>query len=311
MYCTGIDSLRRMALLPVRVRTQTGMMMPLLFAVLVLAGCGQRGREEARAVQSVAFVTARQATVTRTVTLIGTVHGDRQATVMPNNAGRVTGIVKPEGSQVNQGDPILYVTTDIPGMEYRPAPVRAPFAGVVGRVYAEIGQTVAPAMPVAMVASYATRVRVRAGISDQDHRFVRTGALGTVTVPAWPDTAFTGRVDRLTPVLDPLSRTATVELVLDNPGRKLVPGMAASVRLVLEERENAVSVPLSALFTNDRAMLAVLDGRTARMREVEIGLLGDRLVEISSGLSVGEQVVTTGKERIEDGDEVNPVEDQR
>ena len=280
----------------------------LTIAAIALTGCRQTGERGERALQSVAFETVARQTVTRTVGLLGTVQGEQQATAMPKIAGRVTSIAKPEGSWVSEGDPIVYVVNDIPGMDYRPGPVRAPISGYVGKVYVEVGQTVAPGMPVASVANYGNRVRVRASISDQDLRFVRSGAAGTVSVNAFPDTAFTGRVTSVTPVLDPLTRTATVELVVDNTGRKLVPGMACAVRLVLEEKPDVVALPLSALFGNGFSRVAVLDGETARFRSITAGLVGDRLVEVLTGLEPGERVVTTGKERIEDGAGVRPVE---
>ena len=286
---------------------RTTQLIILLLAFVILAGCGPRGGAKERSLQSVAYETARLATVTRTINLVGTVEGERQANAVAKLAGRVTEIARAEGSRVSADDPIVYVVNDIPGMDYKPGPVRAPIAGVVGRVFVEVGQTVAPGVPVATIASYSSRVRVSASISDQDLRFVRPGASGDISVAAWPDTVFTGRVTKVTPVLDQASRTATVELTVDNPGGMLIPGMACGVRLVLEQRENAVALPLTALFTNGFTNVAVLDGNTARFRDIVTGLVGDELVEVLSGIEPGEKVITTGKERVEDGNEVRPV----
>jgi membrane fusion protein (multidrug efflux system) len=193
-------------------------------------------------------------------------------------------------------------------MDYQPGPVRAPISGYVGRVYVDVGQTVAQGMPVASVANYGSRVKVKASVSDQDLRFVRQGASAEVSVTAFPDTVFTGRVTSVAPMLDQTSRTATVELVVDNSGRRLVPGMACGVQLVLEQKQDVLALPRIALFTNGFTKIAVLDGNIARFREIETGLVGDRLVEILTGVVEGDKVVTTGKERIEDGNEVRPVE---
>jgi len=280
-------------------------------AVLLAAGCGGaggKGKKEERVVQSVEVHTVKLDTVVRTVQLLGTLQGDQQAMALPKIAGRVTEIVRPEGSSVSQGDPIAYVVNDVPGMDFKPGPVTAPVSGTVGKVYVEVGQSVAPGMPVASVASYGTRVRVKVNVSDQDLRFVRPGARGVVSVAALPDETFTGTVSRVTPMLDQMSRTATAELVVENRGRQLVPGMACAVRLVLERREAAVAVPLTALFNDGSKRIAVLDGTTARFRPVEFGLAGDRSVEVVSGIQPDEKVITTGKERIKDGDEVKPAE---
>jgi len=280
----------------------------LLTAAAVMAGCGPREAGPQRTVQSVAFETVRRQTVTRTVSLIGSVQGDEQATAMSKIVGRVTDIVKPEGSYVNEGEPIAFVVNDIPGMGYKPGPVTAPVSGTVGKVYVEVGQTVAPGVPVASVTRYSRRVRVRANVSDQDLRFVRTGARGDISVLAFPDTVFAGTVSRVAPVLDQMSRTATVELTVDNRGRRLIPGMACAVNLVLEQNSDVVALPMTALFTNGVSRIAILDGDTVRLREIKTGLRGDRFVEITAGIEAGERVITTGKERVAEGDEVKPVE---
>jgi len=277
----------------------------------LLAGCGAaggRGKKEERLVQSVETYTVRLDTVVRTVQLLGTLQGDKQAMAMPRIAGRVTEIVRPEGSSVSEGDPIAYVVNDVPGMDFKPGPVTAPVTGTVGKVYVEVGQSVAPGMPVASVASYGTRVRVKVNVSDQDLRFVRPGARGVVTVAAFPDETFASTVSRVTPILDQVSRTATAELVVENRSRQLVPGMACAVRLALERREAAVAVPLTALFNDGSMRIVVLDGTTARFRPVKLGLVGDRVVEVVSGIQPGEKVITIGKERIKDGDQVKTAE---
>jgi len=280
-------------------------------ALFVAAGCRStsgKQKKEDRAVQSVEVHTVKLDTVVRTVQLLGTLQGDQQAMAMPKIAGRVTEIVRPEGSSVSEGDPIAYVVNDVPGMDFKPGPVTAPVTGTVGKVYVEVGQSVAPGMPVASIASYGARVRVKVNVSDQDLRFVRPGARGVVAVSAFPDETFSGSVSRVTPMLDQMSRTATAELVVENRSRLLVPGMACAVRLVLERREAVVALPLTALFNDGSMRIAVLDGTTARFRPIELGLIGDRAVEVVSGIQSGEKVITTGKERIKDGDEVKPAE---
>jgi len=277
-------------------------------ALFVAVGCGPKDAPRKRNLQSVAFETARRQTVTRTIGLLGTVEGETQATAMSKIAGKVTSIARPEGSWANEDDPIAYVVNDIPGMDYQPGPVRAPIAGYVGKVYVEVGQSVAPGVPVAVVTNYGNRVTVKARIGDQDLRFVKPGAPATISVTAFPDTVFSGRVTVVAPVLDQLSRTATVEMSVSNTGRKLVPGMACGVQLTLEQKTDVVALPRVALFTNGYTRVAVLDDSTARFRDVTTGLVGDRLVEVTSGLEPDELVITTGKERIEDGDKVRPVE---
>lgn len=279
-------------------------------ALALLAGCGTpgKGKAEERQAVAVAVVTADTGTVIRSTNLIGTLVGEQQVTVMPKLAGRVTEIARAEGSYVKAGDPILYIVNDIPGMDYKPGPVLSPISGVVGKVNVEVGQTAAPGMPVATVASYGNRIRVKAAVSDADLQHVKVGATADATISAIPDQVFSGRVTRISPMVDAATRSATVEVTLPNDQHRLVPGMTASVRLVLERREHVVEVPLGALFATDRTRAVTIDGTTARVRTIQVGLVGDEKVEVISGINPGDKVATTGKERVQDGDAVRPIE---
>lgn len=281
-------------------------------ALALLAGCGKpgkgKGKAEEKQAVAVAVVTADTGTVIRSTSLVGTLVGEQQVTVMPKVAGRVTEIARAEGSYVKAGDPILYIVNDIPGMDYKPGPVLSPISGVVGKVNVEVGQSAAPGMPVATVASYGSRIRVKAAVSDADLPYVKVGASADATISALPDQVFSGRVTRISPMVDAMSRSATVEVMLPNDQHRLVPGMTASVRLVLERREHVVAVPLGALFATDRTRIVTIDGTTARVRTIQVGLVGDALVEIVSGIRPGDKVATTGKERVQDGDAVRPIE---
>jgi multidrug efflux pump subunit AcrA (membrane-fusion protein) len=286
----------------------------LMVALALFAGCGPagkgpgRGKAEAKEAVAVAVVTADTGTVIRSTNLVGTLVGEQQVTVMPKVAGRVTEIARAEGSYVKAGDPILYIVNDIPGMDYKPGPVLSPIDGVVGKVNVEVGQSAAPGMPVATVASFSDRIRVRAAVSDADLPYAKVGATADVSVSAIPDQVFSGRVTQVSPMVDAASRSATVEVTLSNSQHRLVPGMTASVRLVVERREHVVAVPLSALFSTDKTRAVIIDGTTARSRPIQTGLVGDELVEIVSGIQPGDKVATVGKERVQDGETVRPVE---
>lgn len=278
-------------------------------AILLAAACGRRAvPAETRLAPAVSVYAVAETTVTRTVQLLGTLQGEKQAMALPKFAGRVTEIARPEGSAVAEGDPIVYVQNDVPGMDYKPGPVTAPVSGIVGKLYVEVGQTVAPGTPVAAVASFAGSVKAKATVSDADLPFVRRGAAAAVTASALPGETFTGRVTQVSPMLDPMSRSATVEVSLANPGRRLLPGMTVAVRLTLEEKQGVVAAPLSALLADGSQRVVVIEGTTARLRPVTVGLLGDELAEIASGLEPGTRIATVGKERVKDGDAVTPVE---
>jgi membrane fusion protein (multidrug efflux system) len=280
--------------------------------VASLTGCGNMNKNNAAATKkpavSVAVTAVGRNTVTRSIQLLGTLEGEQQAYAMPKFAGRVTEILKPDGSRVAAGDPIVTIVNDVPGMDYRPGPVVAPISGVIGKVYVQIGQAVSPATMVAVVSSYASRIKVKAAVSDADLPYVRTGARAQVMVAAIPDSVFGGTVSQVTPMLDPMTRSATVEVLVPNSSRLLVPGMSASLRLTAEEKKDVVAVPNSALFTDGQSRVVVVADGVGHFRDVRTGLIGDALSEVVAGLEPGERIATTGKENVKDGEAVSPVE---
>lgn len=282
----------------------------LVLGVLVLSNVACNGKRQRQQIlpPAVNTITVERRTVTRSIQVFGTLQGEQQTIVTSKITGRITEIVKPEGSFVKEDEPIAYVVNDIPGMDYKPGPVRSPISGVVGKVYVERGQMVSPTMPFAAIARFSNRIKMKAAVSDADLPFIRRGVKATVSFSAFPDTTFTGTVTQVAPMLDPQSRSATVEITIANTTNKLVPGMAGMARLIVEEKREVVAVPLSALFTTDENRIVVIENDTARFRSITIGLRGDEWVEIISGLEPKEKVATIGKERVKAGEKVTVVE---
>lgn len=281
----------------------------LLLIIAVISNCRSPGpKAKTKYIQSVTVVTAKRNTVTRTVELLGSVYGDRQAMALSKLTGKVTEIVKSEGAYVKEGEPILYVINDIPGMDYKPGPVLAPISGIVGKIYVEVGQSVALGTPIATVTSYSEKVKIKANISDQDLSFVQIGVRATISVSAYPDVIFEGKVTQFSPMLDPISKAATVEVTVINKNKRLIPGMVASVRLILEQKKDVIALPIAALFTDGFSKVCVVENNIVHFREIKVGLIGDELVEVISGIKDGEKVITTGKERVKDGETVKPLE---
>ena len=255
----------------------------ILISTLSISCKMQKGtRTENRITQTVAVVTVGRQTVNRSVDLFGSVYGDLQVNVNPKIAGRVTQIVKPEGSPIKQGDTILYVLNDIPGMDYQPGPVLSPISGIVGKVYVEVGQSVSPMSTVANISNYSNNVRVKAPISDQDLPYTKKGARAEITVTAMPGQVFYGTVTNLTTVVDQMSGSATVEITIPNQDKKLIPGMAASAKLTLEQKNDVIALPNAALFTDGSQKVLVVQDGIAHLKEVKLGLIGNDYAEVQS-----------------------------
>lgn len=172
-------------------------------------------------------------------------------------------------------------------------PVLAPASGVVTMSAVVDGAPVGPEMPVLRLASL-DPIWVEAKIPAEDLPFVRAGATASVLL-ADRGAPVEGTVAAILPEVDPMTRAAVARVVVPNPEGRLLPGMAAELRLAAPLGEG-LSVPADAvIFTGPRRVVFVDrgEGRLAP-REVELGARAGERYEVKGGLSEGEQVVSEG-----------------
>jgi len=177
--------------------------------------------------------------------------------------------------------------------------IRAPFAGIVAEVTGELGEFVTPSPPgiptppaVDLVESGC--LYVSAPIDEVDAPQVRRGMPARVTLDAFRDRHFTGRVRRVAPYvreLEKQARTVEIEVELD-PGELggLLPGYTADVEVLLESREKALRVPAGAVADGDRVLrYRPVDGVLEEVK-LRIGLRNWQFVEVLDGLADGDRL---------------------
>jgi membrane fusion protein, multidrug efflux system len=186
--------------------------------------------------------------------------------------------------------------------------VRAPIAGVAVTRDIEPGEILAPGTPITTLQRL-DRVKATVGIPENDVALFRAGSAATVTVDAWPDRTFEGRMHFLAPAATGPTRTFPAEIALDNGDGALRPGMVARVTLVRRQHDSAIVVPREALQVRDQGNVAiVLEGDVARVRPVRLGAFeGDRVL-VEEGLAPGDRLVVNGHRGLVDGQRVQVVE---
>ncbi|MFP5205729.1 MAG: efflux RND transporter periplasmic adaptor subunit [Acidobacteriota bacterium] len=173
--------------------------------------------------------------------------------------------------------------------------LKAPFAGVVLKAQASPGDVVDAGRAVFTVANL-SHVWVQAEVYEKDLGRIRVGQTAYITVDAYPERPFEGRVAYIGDVIDPQTRTARVRCDVANPESRLKVDMFANVEVPTDFRKTAIAIPSSALQEVDgKTVVFIRRGPTQfEKREVEKGATVGDLTEIISGLSVGEPVVTQG-----------------
>lgn len=148
-------------------------------------------------------------------------------------------------------------------------------------------------------------VRLVANLVEKGFRKVVPGVEATVQVDTFAGEDFRGRVSRVAPVFDPATRTAQMEIEVPNPGYRLKPGMYARVRLTVERRPDALTVPRNAIVdVEGRRGVFIVKDQSAKFVETKTGLSDGDRVEILDGITEGTQVITTGALALRDGDRV-------
>lgn len=188
--------------------------------------------------------------------------------------------------------------------------VEAPITGRVAKRHIYAGILVKPGMPIVDVQDL-SRVRVQVKVAEPDAPFVRLGTEATVRFLALPEgqRERRARVTTVFPQLDPVSRTATVEILLENPGELIKPEMYAVVDLILERKDKVLVITRQAVLDgpDGKPMVYVTDAVTAMARPVKLGIAEGERVEIVEGLKEGEMVVSKGQRSLSEGAQVNVV----
>src|SRR5450830_1819456 len=178
------------------------------------------------------------------------------------------------------------------GATTRTLTFRSPVSGIVMEKKAVQGMRFMPGDALYQIADLST-VWVIADVFEQDIGLVKNGAKATVSINAYPDKAFAGRVTYVYPTLKAETRTVAVRVELANPGLLLKPGMFAQVELSTSAKGQFVTVPLSAVIdsgTRQMVLISLGEGRFAP-RDVQLGARSDTHVEIRDGIKDGERVV--------------------
>ncbi len=183
----------------------------------------------------------------------------------------------------------------------------SPVDGFVGRRNLDQGAFAGANTAILSVVDIST-VRLVSNLVEKDFRRVTAGVEAQVEVDAFPGEQFSGVVSRVAPVFDASTRTASMEIEVPNPGYRLKPGMYARVRLTVDRRPEALTVPRNAVVDSEgQRGVFLIDGQTATFQPVRTGLQDSDQIEILEGLPEGTRVVTTGALALRDGDRITPM----
>jgi HlyD family secretion protein len=173
--------------------------------------------------------------------------------------------------------------------------VVSPTDGFVALRHVDPGAWVSQNAPVVSVVDISS-LRLVANVVEKDLKAVNAGDPAVVEVDAFPGEKFNGRIARVSPILDPATRTAAMEIEIPNRDNLLKPGMYAKVTLEIDSRENVLLIPKIALVDSqgERGVYQPNDDSRAEFKRVTVGLEDNEKAEVLEGLREGEIVISTG-----------------
>jgi membrane fusion protein, multidrug efflux system len=154
-----------------------------------------------------------------------------------------------------------------------------------------------------------SKVRVQVAVPEPEVPFVKNGLPVKVSVDELPNRVFEGGVTRFAYALDDNTKTMLSEIEISNPKGELRPGMFATVKLVIEQKNDALLVPIEALLIEKAksSVFTVAAGK-AKKAAVKTGFNDGASVEILDGLGPNEPVILLGKQTLNDGQPVSVTE---
>ena len=188
------------------------------------------------------------------------------------------------------------------------AHIVAPFSGIVGLRRVSVGEYITAGQALVNLEAI-DPVKADFRVPEKFLPAIRVGQTIRIKVDAFPDESFEGKVYAIDPRLDVTGRSLVVRATVPNRDQRLRPGLFARISVLLQLKEDALSVPEQAIVPqgDSQFVFKIVDGKV-QLTEVVTGTRREGRVEIVEGLAAGDQVVTAGQLKIRDGTPVSVVD---
>lgn len=186
--------------------------------------------------------------------------------------------------------------------------LRAPFDGRVGLRRVSVGSLVTPGTVITTL-DQISEMNLDFAVPESYIAAIEKGQPITAESIAYPGETFTGVVDSIDARIDPVTRTVTVRARLDNEQGRLRPGMFMTVVLEKNSRDVLVVPELALVPEGDSKFVFVVNDATVIQRVVKTGARRPGLVEITSGLERGEEIVVEGTQSLRHGASIRRVDE--
>jgi RND family efflux transporter MFP subunit len=201
----------------------------------------------------------------------------------------------------------MKAVVDLQRKKLRDTTIVAPEPGWVKDRLVNVGQYVRPNTPVFTLVKI-DPIRLRIEAPERMAPWVKTGQVAEVSLEAFPNRTFHGKIWRISPTVDQSKRTFIVEALIDNPGALLKPGSYAKARVHTDKLDMIKLVPTLAInYVFGSNKVYVVKGDIIEAREVKIGDRFGSDTEVIEGVEAGETIASTQVARLDSGVKVTIV----
>lgn len=180
--------------------------------------------------------------------------------------------------------------------------IKAPYDGIVDNLSVKPGEMATPGMPVIQLVNL-KKLKIKGDLSETYLSSINKGDKVSISFPAYPQYQKSVTISRLGQIIDKDSRTFVVEVDFPNQDEKIKPNMLALMKIKDYEQNQALIVP-SIIIKQDMQgnyLYIIKDGKYAHKQYIETGRSYNNQTVVISGLKNGDQVITSGFNKVSDG----------
>jgi len=178
--------------------------------------------------------------------------------------------------------------------------IRAPIDGVVSERFVRLGNTLAVNEPVFRITSFDPLVAYL-HVPEREYRHIAEGQPVAIDIDALQGLRVIASVTRVSPTVDPETGTFKITIEISDDQRRIKPGMFGRISIVYDQHVNVLQIPRSAILEEDgETTVFVVEDDKAIRKVVQTAYSDGGMMEITSGLSDGDRVITTGQIGLKD-----------
>jgi HlyD family secretion protein len=179
--------------------------------------------------------------------------------------------------------------------------IKSPIDGIIAERYLDKGDMASPNRPFVTIVDMDI-IKILAKVPARDIVDIKVGDTAVIKPDVYSNESFTGKVTKISPVIDRASQTSDIEVEAPNPDYKLKPGMFTSVEMTVRENKNVPIIPIEALVREggEDFVYVIEDGKAAS-KKVTIGINDSIKLEVLSGLKAGDEFIMAGKYNLRPG----------